>query len=166
MTCVLPPLTYKTTGFDAPVANLPISMWPTQWLTPTNGTFHNSDSVRAQMAQDCRGPPIPGPLVKQTKERQNEKVKNEVLWDALHCNRPNPIIIARYTLHSQEIGMICFGDGLLTSRYQCFWVFLSRKCFREGRTNQCHDVVLVMRRGLFGKKSLSRWCYVGLAWVR
>jgi hypothetical protein len=38
---------------------------PTQWLTPTRGLPQSNDNVRAQTAQDCRGAPMPGPLVKQ-----------------------------------------------------------------------------------------------------
>lgn len=34
-----------------------------QWLTPTNGLFQSSDSVRATTATDVSGAPIPGPIV-------------------------------------------------------------------------------------------------------
>jgi hypothetical protein len=59
MTCVLPPETYKTTGFLHFVATLPISMCATQWLTATNGRFHKRLNILAQTAHDRRGPPIP-----------------------------------------------------------------------------------------------------------
>ena len=66
ITCVLPPETYSTTGSSAPVTVRPISMWPTQWLTPTMGTRHICDSIRATTAHDTRGPPMPGPCARGT----------------------------------------------------------------------------------------------------
>lgn len=60
-TCVFPPLTYKITGFFAPVTARPISMCPTQWFTATIGLFHRRESVRAATAQEVSGPPMPGP---------------------------------------------------------------------------------------------------------
>ena len=63
MIWVLPPLTYRTIGLTAPVTSLPISMWPTQWFTPTSGQPHNCASVRATTAPQRSGAPIPGPFV-------------------------------------------------------------------------------------------------------
>lgn len=66
MTCVLPPLTYSTVGLSALVIRRPISMWPIQWLTPSNGLFHNWAMVRATMATVSSGGAMPGPFVKHT----------------------------------------------------------------------------------------------------
>ena len=41
----------------------PISIWPTQRLTPSNGTFQSCDRVRATMAMTVKGAAMPGPLV-------------------------------------------------------------------------------------------------------
>lgn len=60
---MLPPLTYKTVGCSHPVANLPISIWATQWLTPTIGILCNKLNVLATNAPTYKGGPIPGPLV-------------------------------------------------------------------------------------------------------
>ncbi len=64
MTWLLPPDTYSTTGFSALVTTRPISMCPMQWLTPTSGTRHSCDSMRAATATLRSGAPMPGPLVK------------------------------------------------------------------------------------------------------
>ena len=61
--CVLPPLTYRTTGSCAPVTQRPISMCPTQWFTPTSGTRQSCESMRATSAHETSGPPMPGPFV-------------------------------------------------------------------------------------------------------
>ena len=58
-TYVFPPDTYKIVGLAAFVTDLPISMCPMQWLTATKGLFHNKLSIRAQIAHDLKGAPIP-----------------------------------------------------------------------------------------------------------
>ena len=48
ITCVLPPLTYNTTGSTAPVTQRPISMCATQWLTPTTCVRRVSEHAQEQ----------------------------------------------------------------------------------------------------------------------
>jgi hypothetical protein len=46
-------------------------MCPTQWFTPTMGTRHSCDSMRATTAQETRGPPMPGPCSRR-RQRQGQ----------------------------------------------------------------------------------------------
>lgn len=50
----------------------PISMWPIQWFTPSNGLFHSWATVRATTATETSGAPMPGP-------RETE-MRVRILW--------------------------------------------------------------------------------------
>lgn len=87
-TCVFPPLTYSTVGLVAPVMRRPISMWPIQWFTPSNGLFHSWATVRATTATEASGAPMPGPKHTETKIRilfldtgKNKSWGKQRLWE-------------------------------------------------------------------------------------
>lgn len=68
----------------------PISMWPIQWFTPSNGLFHSWATVRATTATETSGAPMPGPreiemgvrilqrMEKKTELREGRDVKGGV----------------------------------------------------------------------------------------
>ena len=56
ITCVLPPLTYNTTGSTAPVTQRPISMCATQWLTPTTCATVGSEHAQGQACRQLGAP--------------------------------------------------------------------------------------------------------------
>ena len=63
ITCVLPPETYNIVGLSAFVTQRPISIWPTQWLTPIKGFLYNWLNVLITKAPTDNGWAIPGPFV-------------------------------------------------------------------------------------------------------
>lgn len=143
MTCVLPPLTYSTTGSAAPVATRPISMCATQWFTGTSGTPHIRDNALALTAQDLRGAPMPGPEHKQRDEREGESSKASATGAACPGLKGEPTFCVTYTSD-----VLARDAGLL-----------------QREPHQPHHVLLMVPRGLSGQEAMPWRGDEGLARV-
>ena len=67
ITWLFPPLTYKDTGFKAPVSSFPTSTWPIQWFTPIIGLESESARLLAAVATILNAGPRPGPCENEIK---------------------------------------------------------------------------------------------------
>lgn len=65
----------------------PISMWPIQWFTPSNGLFHSWATVRATTATETSGAPMPGPREIETGVRILQRMEKNRAEGRKGCER-------------------------------------------------------------------------------